>query len=185
MFTPSGSIIQTRPSRSVKSRSNAQLQVARGRATSECWGPIGLQFWEVSQDLRRSCRAGEEQSGQHSAESEDQKGFLTPFCKGLGLFCNGFQGCGALGPHECNLSDLSHTINREQMVKGKMSYGFVLYCCKARSLHKLLVLHILQANVLITERGEESALVVGAQRLQKRRERLRSGAQQELCIPLY
>ena len=38
-----------------------------------------------------------------------KKGF-TPFYKGLGIYCNGFWGCGALGPHKCNLSDLSQSI---------------------------------------------------------------------------
>ena len=30
-----------------------------------------------------------------------ERGF-TPFCKGLGIYCNGFWGCGSLGPHKCN-----------------------------------------------------------------------------------
>ena len=30
-----------------------------------------------------------------------KRGF-TPFYKGLGIYCNGFWGCGALGPHKCN-----------------------------------------------------------------------------------
>jgi hypothetical protein len=41
------------------------------------------------------------------------KRVFTPFCKGLGLFFNGFWGYGALGPRECNLSDLCHTIKEE------------------------------------------------------------------------
>ena len=49
-----------------------------------------------------------------------KRGF-TPFCKGLGLFCNVFLGYEALGPHECNRSDLSHSIKEEYIVKGKIS----------------------------------------------------------------
>ena len=49
------------------------------------------------------------------------KRVFTPFCKGLGIYCNGFWGCGALGPHKCNQSDLSHSIKEEEIVKGKTS----------------------------------------------------------------
>ena len=45
------------------------------------------------------------------------KGVFTPFCKGLGIYCNGFWGCGALGPHKYNQSDLSHAIKEVDIVE--------------------------------------------------------------------
>jgi hypothetical protein len=35
----------------------------------------------------------------------------------LGIYCNGFSGCGALGPHKCNQSDLSHSIKEIEIVE--------------------------------------------------------------------
>ena len=60
----------------------------------------------------------------HSAVTTTQRlktkiGF-TPFCKGLGIYCNGFWGCGDLGPHKCNLSDLSHSIKEVEIVGEKI-----------------------------------------------------------------
>jgi hypothetical protein len=49
----------------------------------------------------------------NTAWNPKTKRVFTPFCKGLGLFCNEFWGCGALGPHKCNRSDLSHSIKEE------------------------------------------------------------------------
>ena len=57
---------------------------------------------------------------------------FSPFCKGLGIYCNGFWGCGDLGPHRCNLSDLSHPIKEVEIVEGKRSL-----------LAQALILHIL------------------------------------------
>ena len=45
-----------------------------------------------------------------TAQKPRAKRVFTPFCKGLGPYCNGFWGCRALGPHKCNRSDLSHSI---------------------------------------------------------------------------
>ena len=61
------------------------------------------------------------------AQKPKTKRVFAHFVKGLGLFCNEFWGYGYLGPHECNLSNLSHTIKKEWMVKGKITYGLVLY----------------------------------------------------------
>ena len=44
-----------------------------------------------------------------------------PFCKGFGIYCNGFWGCGALGPHKRNRSDLSHSIKEIEIVEQKIS----------------------------------------------------------------
>ena len=44
------------------------------------------------------------------AQEPRDKRVFTPFCKGLGPYCNDFWGCGALGPHKCNRSDLNHSI---------------------------------------------------------------------------
>ena len=41
MFTPSGSTRKIKSLRSARNRSNTQQPMARGRATSACWGPIG------------------------------------------------------------------------------------------------------------------------------------------------
>ena len=49
------------------------------------------------------------------------KRVFTPFCKGLGLYCNRFWGYGALGRHKCNRSDRSHSIKEIEIVKGKIS----------------------------------------------------------------
>ena len=49
------------------------------------------------------------------------KGVFTPFCKGLGIYCNGFWGCGGLGLHKCNLSGLSHSIKEVEIVKKRTS----------------------------------------------------------------
>jgi hypothetical protein len=38
------------------------------------------------------------------------KRVLTPFCKGLGLFCNEFWGRGALGPHEVDKESKEQTM---------------------------------------------------------------------------
>lgn len=46
---------------------------------------------------------------------------FTPFCKGLGIYYNGFWGCGALGPHKCNRSDLSLPIKEVEIVEGEIS----------------------------------------------------------------
>ena len=56
MFIASGMIRCTIFSKSAKRKNDAQFQVAQGRATSECWGPVGVgsqlqeaaQFWKVS-----------------------------------------------------------------------------------------------------------------------------------------
>ena len=37
-----------------------------------------------------------------TAQTPKTKRVFTPFCKGLGIYCNGFWGCGPLGPHKCN-----------------------------------------------------------------------------------
>ena len=49
------------------------------------------------------------------------KGVLPHIVRVLGIYCNGFWGCGALGPHECNQSDLSHSIKEVELVEGKIS----------------------------------------------------------------
>ena len=48
-----------------------------------------------------------------------KRGF-TPFCKGLGIYCNGFWRCGALSPHKCNWSDISHSIKEVEIVEEKI-----------------------------------------------------------------
>ena len=53
-----------------------------------------------------------------------KRGF-TPFCKGLGIYCNGFWGCGALGPQKCNLSDLSHSIKEVEIVEKISIHGVI------------------------------------------------------------
>ena len=60
-----------------------------------------VQFEENSQDLQQGCGADRTWHGYHSAKTKDQKGF-SPLCKGLRICCNGFWGCGPLGPHKCN-----------------------------------------------------------------------------------
>ena len=35
----------------------------------------------------------------------------------MGIYCNGFWGCGALGPHKCSLSELSHSIKEVEILK--------------------------------------------------------------------
>ena len=57
--------------------------------------------------------------------SKTKRGF-TPFCKGLGIYCNGFWGCGFLGPHKCNLSDLSHYIKEVEIVKERTSIHCII-----------------------------------------------------------
>ena len=55
-----------------------------------------------------------------SQRLKTKRGF-TPSCKGLGIYCNGFSRCGALGPHKCNLSDLSDSIKEVEIVKERIS----------------------------------------------------------------
>ena len=66
-------------------------------------------FEDMPQDLQQGYIVDKVQDGYHSTKAVDKRVF-TPFCKGLGIYCNGFWGCGALGPHKCNRSDLSHFI---------------------------------------------------------------------------
>ena len=47
----------------------------------------------------------------------------------MGIYCNGFCRCGALGPHKCNLSDLSHSIKEVEIVKEKISIHLCLAFC--------------------------------------------------------
>lgn len=84
--------------------------VAQGLATSECWGPVGVGkqlpkshailrtcpriFGEVAELTRRNAVT--------TTQGPKTKRGFAPFCKGLGIYCNGFCGCGALGPHKCN-----------------------------------------------------------------------------------
>ena len=56
-----------------------------------------------------------------TAQRPKTKRGFTLFCKGLGIYCNGFWGCGALGTHICNLSDLSHPIKEVEIVEGTIS----------------------------------------------------------------
>ena len=56
---------------------------------------------------------------------------FTPFCKGLGIFCNGFWGCGTLGPHKCNRSDLSHSIKEVEIVEEKIPINRSWHLCLA------------------------------------------------------
>ena len=44
----------------------------------------------------------ERRNAVNTTQNVKTKRVFTPFCKGLGLFCNGFWGCGDLGPHKCN-----------------------------------------------------------------------------------
>ena len=53
--------------------------------------PEAAQFKDNSQDLRRGCGADKTWRGYHSVKIEDQNG-LSLFCKGLGIYCNGFWG---------------------------------------------------------------------------------------------
>ena len=78
------------------------------------------QFEDNSQGLWRGCGANRTWRSYHSVEAEDKRGF-TPFLKGLGIYCNRFWGCGALGPHKCNRSDLSHSIKEVEIVEEKIS----------------------------------------------------------------
>ena len=126
-FTLDGSI---RPTRSLKHERNindVHQPMAQGRATSEYWGPIG-----VGKKLLGSCTIlrtcprifGEvAEVARHSAVTTTQKlrakRVFTPFCKGLGPYFNGFWGCRALSPHDCNQSDLSHSIKEVEIVIGK------------------------------------------------------------------
>ena len=41
----------------------------------------------------------------------------------MGIYCNGFWGCGALDPHKCNQSELIHSIKEVEIVKGNISTG--------------------------------------------------------------
>lgn len=103
----------TRPiisSRSKRSRGDVQQLAAWGQVTSECWGPVGARKQlSGSYAVSRTCPRvfGEvAELTRHNAVSiaqgpKTKRGF-TPFCKGLGIHCNGFWGCGALGPHKCN-----------------------------------------------------------------------------------
>ena len=121
MFTPSGMIRQTRSSKRTKSRSDVQQPVARGQATSECWGVVGAgkQLLESCVVLRTCPKIFSEVAELTrnnvviTTQKPRTKRVFTPFCKVLGPYCNGFWGCGALGPHECNQSDLSHSIKEE------------------------------------------------------------------------
>ena len=152
MFTPDGTIRQTRSLRSARNKSNAQQPVARGRATIEYWGPVGVgqQLLENYAVLRTCPKIFDKvaelarRNVVITAGNPKTKRVFTPFCKGLGLFCNGFGGCGALGPHKCNQSNLSHSIKEEKIVKGRISI-----------LARASVLHILQASVLIWEERRE------------------------------
>ena len=116
--------------------------MAWGWATSECWGPVGVGkqllgsctvlrtcpriFGEVAELTRRNAVTKIERS-------KTKRGF-TPFCKGLGIYYNGFWGCGALGPHKCNLSDLSHSIKEVEIVKERISIHGIIDTSKLRLL---------------------------------------------------
>ena len=64
--------------------------------------PKAVQFKDNSQDLQRGCGVDKTWRGYDIVETEDQKGFLPQFVKGLGIYCNGFWGSGPLGPLKCN-----------------------------------------------------------------------------------
>ena len=54
-----------------------------------------------------------------TTQRQKTKTGFTPFYKSLGIYCNGFWGCGDLDPHKCNLNDLSHPIKEVEIVEEK------------------------------------------------------------------
>ena len=96
------------------------------------------------------------------------KGVFTPFCKGLGIYCNGFLGCGDLGPHKCTLSDLSHSIKEVEIVEGEtpISIHRGIDACLAFYPAYLIGKCIGQGREI-----EESALAILCIKALKRRER--------------
>ena len=61
-----------------------------------------VQFWGrvPGSSTRLRSWQGTARLSQH--KSRRLKGIFTSFCKGLGIYCNGFWGCGDLDPHKCN-----------------------------------------------------------------------------------
>ena len=80
----------------------------------------------------------------------------------MGIYCNRFWGCGALGPHKCNLSDLSHSIKEVEIVKEKISIHLCLAFCLAYLIGKCIGQR---------REREESALAILCAEALKRRER--------------
>ena len=159
MFTPCGMIRCIRSAKSANSRNNAQLQVAQGWATRECWGPVGVgkQLLGSCAVLRTCPRIFNKvaELGRCSAVTTAQKlrakRVFTPFCKGLGPYCNGFWGCRALSPHDCNRSDLSHSIKEVEIVRGKYIYRSI-----GRSSHRPYPAYLIGECVDQRKRGEHS-----------------------------
>ena len=85
----------------------------------------------------------------------------------MGIYCNEFWGCGALGPHKCNLSDLSHSIKEVEIVKEKLSiHGRI-------ATPMLSLLSCISYRQVYWSRKRESAMVVFCAEALKRREEKR------------
>ena len=53
-----------------------------------------------------------------TTQRPNTKGGFNPFCKGLGIYCNGFWGCGPLGPHKYPVSFFRSYERRMKQKKG-------------------------------------------------------------------
>ena len=73
-----------------------------------------------------------------TAQNPRTKRVFTAFCNGLGIYCNGFSGCGDLGPHKCNRSDLSHSIKEVYIVKEKILIHLCFAFCLAYLIGKCI-----------------------------------------------
>ena len=56
-----------------------------------------------------------------------KRGF-TPFCKGLGIYCNGFWGCRDLDPHKCNWKWPKSLYKRSRDSRGKDIDACLVFC---------------------------------------------------------
>ena len=93
------------------------------------------------------------------------KRVFTPFCKGLEPYCNGFWGCRALSPHDCNRSDLSHSIKEVEIVKGKDIYRSI-----GRSSHGPYPTYLI-GECVDQRKREERPIYLCTEALKRERER--------------
>ena len=179
----------TRPiesSRRKRRRGDVQKLVAQGWATSECWGPVGEgKYLAKSYVVLRTCpRIFSEvaELTRHSTITttkrlKTKRGF-TLFCKGLGIYCNGFWGCGALGPHKCNQKWPKSLYKRSRDSKGK-DINTLYHRCM------LSVLSCISYRQVYWSRERERVLwPFCAQRLwreEKRREEKKERDYEEVC----
>ena len=115
-------------------------------------------FSEVAELTRRSAVTT-------TQRLKSKMGF-TPFCKGLRIYCNGFWGYGALGPHKCNQKWPKLLYKRSRNSRGK-DINTLYHRCM------LSLLSYISYRQVYWSRERKNALAILCTQILKRREEKR------------